>query len=492
MKTPLFSATIQTITRISLALFFVSLPVTSFPFLPPAIGGGAVVRPLLIYPLIVLMLVATIPRLFTSRLPRTFLTLLPFILVAGISSLFAFRFDIETTLGVSAVERLVRAYITLGLGVAIYLTVSLVLRSPDDLRFALRWLYTGFGLALLWGSLQAVYVIQFSNTYFQLLSRIQRYISIRRLFTTRISGMTYEPNWFAEQLSFLLIPWLLAAVLTGYSAFKWRWRGITVELILLIWSILVLPLTFSRAGLIVLVVVVFFGVIFLRPIRKGTNRKTSRSRVVFRRVVEATVIVVIVLSLTFTVGARNEFFSRIWNYWIDFPNPNLSGYFEYLGFGARIIYAETALRIYDAYPVFGVGIGNYAFFFEEMLPREPISVMPEVLRVITPGAGQSRLITSKNLYFRLLSETGLIGMAAFFAFIVAVASCALFLWLARDKQQKYLGTAGLLGLVAFVFSAFTFDSFALPNMWVVFGLITAAAWMFRQQSQENAPAELSH
>jgi hypothetical protein len=34
-------------------LFLVCLPVTSFPFFPPALGGGALVRPLSLYPLII-------------------------------------------------------------------------------------------------------------------------------------------------------------------------------------------------------------------------------------------------------------------------------------------------------------------------------------------------------------------------------------------------------------------------------------------------------
>jgi hypothetical protein len=34
--------------------------------------------------------------------------------------------------------------------------------------------------------------------------------------------------------------------------------------------------------------------------------------------------------------------------------------------------------------------------------------------------------------------------------------------------------------------ALTFDSFAIPNMWVVFGLITSAAWIYRRPL-ENMP-----
>jgi hypothetical protein len=377
-----------------------------------------------------------------------------------------------------------RAFITLGLGTAIYVTVSLVPRSLEDLRGSLRWMYAGFSLALLWGSLQAVYVIRFSSTYFQLLMEIQKYISIRKLFPTRISGPTYEPNWFAMQLSLLLVPWLLSAVLRGYSVFKWRWRWITVELILLFWSFLIIPITFSRAGLIVLIGVAFFGFTVFRT--RGnwlSSRVNTPSKLIFSRFLEAGVVVFGVIILAYLVGRNNEFFSRIWLYWSEFNNPTLSKYFDYLGFGARLIYGETALRIFNNFPVFGVGLGNYAFFFKEMLPDQPLAIMPEVLRLVTPGAGQSQLITSKNLYFRLLAETGLIGLATFLAFVVAILGCALYLWLSPNKELKYYGVSGLLGLLAFVLGAFSFDSFAIPNMWVVFGLITAA---MRMSSLDNS------
>ena len=97
-------------------------------------------------------------------------------------------------------------------------TTILLQRSWEDLEFSLRWLYVGFAIALAWGTLQSVYVIAYHPTYFSWMNRLQSLISIRKLFTTRISGMTYEPKWFAEQITFVLIPWLLGAVLSGRSS----------------------------------------------------------------------------------------------------------------------------------------------------------------------------------------------------------------------------------------------------------------------------------
>lgn len=469
--------------KLAWILFLIFLPVTSFPYFPPALGGGALVRPLSLFPLIVVILLGTLPRLFTRPLPKTLLALLPFVLVAIAGSLLAVLRGVEGTLGISVAERLARAWITLAIGAAIYLSVALVPDNLDDLRSTLRWLYAGFAAALAWGSLQAVYVVTFIPRFFRWIDRIQQHISIRHLFTNRISGMTYEPNWFAGQIGFLLLPWLLASVLTNYSVFPWRWRRLTVEWLLLGWAVLVLPFTFSRAGLVILVVLAFVSLVFLRPTGHPAKKAAARPRLRLWsvRLIEAGVAVSVFAGFVYFAGANNEFFSRIWSYWKEEKSFNLTNYFNYLGFGARFTYGEAALNTFQAYPAFGVGIGNYAFYFDEMLPDRPLAAMPEVLRLVTPENDRDRLITTKNLYFRLIAETGLMGTAAFMGFLAAILGCALYLWLSATREQKFWGSAGILGMVAFLLAAVSFDSFAIPNMWVVFGLITASAWAFIRQ-----------
>jgi hypothetical protein len=73
--------------------------------------------------------------------------------------------------------------------------------------------------------------------------------------------------------------------------------------------------------------------------------------------------------------------------------------------------------------------------------------------------------------------------------VVAILGCAIYLWLSKNKEQNYFGVAGLLGLLAFGLSAFSYDSFALPNMWVLFGLITAAMWMKRTPKMPTGNVE---
>jgi hypothetical protein len=481
-------AVLRRLSRPAWAAFLIALPVTSFPYFPPAFGGEALVRPLSLYPLLILVVISLLPRLFTRPVSRTAVTLLPFVLIAMASSALSLLQGIEPALGISIESRVLRGVITLLVGCAFYLTLAQLPDTLEDLRFSLRWIYIGCGIALLWGSIQALVLISHSRAGFELLSKIQTYISIRPLRPDRISGLTYEPHWYAEQIILLLVPWTLAAVLSNITVFRWRWRRLTIEMILLGWAILVLPFTYSRAGLANLLVLAFLTVLLFRPLPMDGNQPVTdpkrilRHPQIRRRLVEVILTLVVVALPIYLIGTQNLFFARIWDYWKQ-PNASVTGYLTYLGFDARVVYSQAAFRTYQAYPVLGVGLGNYAFYFEEMLPYRPIAEVPEVLTMITPEPGRDRLITAKNFYLRLMAETGIVGTAAFFAFLTAILGCAIYLWLDRRRQWQYWGMASLCGLLAFALAALTFDSFVIPNMWVVFGLITAATRVMIQSKE---------
>lgn len=463
------------ITKITWALLFITLPVTNFPYFPSGTGGKTLVRPLAIYPLFILVILFTIPHLLKRPLPRTFLPLFAFVIAATISSVAAFSTDLETLLGVTMISRFIRSLITVGLGLAFYITVSLLPESWDDLRFSLRWLYAGFILALFWGTMQIPYVIHYSHTYFKWINQLQSLVSTRKLFPTRISGLTYEPKWFAEQISFLLLPWLLGAVLTRNSIFRWRYKWLTIEWILLGWAAFVLVFTYSRTGLFILVVLALLSYVISRFYIHNKLAVTNRPpKGKGRRILEIATVLISLITIMFLVGSQNTYFSRLWRYWTEAKSRNRT-YFEYIAVQQRFVYWQTAYYTFESYPLLGVGLGNYAFYFDEMLPDRPWFLQKEIVRQITPTEGKDRLITPKHLYARLLAETGLLGTAMFTTYIFAIIGCILFLWFSHTLEQKYWGLSGLLAMVVFAILIFSYDSFALPNMWIVFGLITAAA-----------------
>jgi O-antigen ligase len=483
------------LTRLLWAILFLALPVTSFPYFPSGLGGRTLVRPLAIYPLLLLVILVTLPRLLRRPLPRTFLPLLAFFVAAMISSVAALPADLEAYRGVSLIDRFARNGITLILGAAFYFTIALLPQSWEDLRFSLRWLYAGFGLALAWGSLQIPYVLVYYAPYFNLINSMQRFVSARKLFSTRISGLTYEPKWFAEQICFLLLPWLLGAVITRRSVFNWRYKFITVEAVMLVWAAGVLVFTFSRTGLAILGVLIILGYLTYRsterpeapragaaaaPAKEALRLASPRKQRPFlRRAIEVLLLLSVFTTALVVVGSQNPYFSRLWRYWTEARRRNKT-YLEYIAFEQRFVYWQTAFQMFEDHPLFGVGLGNYAFYFDQTLPDRPWNNQVEIVRQITPGEGRDRLITPKNLFARLLAETGIIGAMLFLMYFLAVLGCILYLWLAPGKggfqpEARFWGISGLFAVVVFMVVIFSFDSFALPNMWVVFGLLTAAA-----------------
>lgn len=464
-------------------LFFVTLPVTSFPLFPGDVGGRTLVRPLSIYPLAVLLVLLTIPRLITRRLPRTFTPLIAFVLIALISSFFAFTSDLEAFRGVTPLSRLVRNLAALGIGLAFYFTTVLLHDTWVDLSRSLRWLYLGLGIALLWGTIQIPIVLFNPHGYYKLINSIQAFISTRKLFTTRISGMTFEPKWFAEQICFLLLPWLITSVLTDRSSFKYRWKRVTVEWVMLLWAVVVLLFTYSRSGMFILALLIIVAYFIYRS-RSHMNPKVQR-KTPQRRMLEIGTIVLVLLTTFVVVGSQNPYFSRLWRYWTEAKSRNRT-YLEFIAVEQRLVYWQTAQRIYDNAPWLGVGLGNYAFYFDDALPNLPWHTQREIVRQITPSEGRDRLITPKNLPARLIAETGVLGTGTFLVFLLSITGCALYLWYSPSKQQQFWGLASFLALIVFAFIIFSFDSFALPNMWIVFGLISTAAHL--PDPGENSPS----
>ncbi len=466
---------VNRLTSVIWAIFLVTLPVSSFPYFPRFFGQSALVRPLVLYPLVLLVLIALIPMMFTKRLPRTFLPFLIFILVASISTVLSFIRGINPPIDVSLHSRVLTTVITLIIGGLIYITVSIFPQNEKDLQHTLTWIYIGFSISLFWASLQIIYIFHFDQEYFNFLNKAQSYISIRKLFDKRISGMTYEPSWFAEQITFALMPLLFGSVLSNYSIFRWRYRRITVEMILLGWAALGLLFTYSRGGLVVFVCLLIFSLFI--AFQKNLRLRHKEPGYTLKVILITCLILVVLCLVIFVTAERNNYFSRLWSYWTDEESEGT--YFYYIAFSQRFAYWETAYRVFVDNPWLGVGLGNFTFYFDEYLP-DRLYRDPEIFRKLVPEEGRNQIVTVKNFLLRILTETGIFGFFTFLAFLVAITGCVIYLITSKEIAVQFWGKAGLLGLIAFFPVTFSVDSFAIPNMWVVFGLITASTRVFNR------------
>ena len=80
---------------------------------------------------------------------------------------------------------------------------------------------------------------------------------------------------------------------------------------------------------------------------------------------------------------------------------------------------------------------------------------------------------------------GIVGFGIFVVFLIVLGAMALFLWNSKDTEERFWGSGAIIGLVAFLGATFSFDSFAIPNPWILFGLITAAFNVYYQKMRNG-------
>ena len=121
----------------------------------------------------------------------------------------------------------------------------------------------------------------------------------------------------------------------------------------------------------------------------------------------------------------------------------------------------------------GVGLGASGFYIYQNLPEWSLTMVPEIARQLDPG---SRLYPNpKNLYVRLLAETGLIGLFLFLAFQFYLLGDILSLLRRKESWVRFAVTAGVFAWLAIALYNFTQDSFTTPNIWLVPGILVGLA-----------------
>ncbi|MGZ9222823.1 MAG: hypothetical protein ACXW4Q_12015, partial [Anaerolineales bacterium] len=112
--------------------------------------------------------------------------------------------------------------------------------------------------------------------------------------------------------------------------------------------------------------------------------------------------------------------------------------------------------------------------------------VPEIARQLNP---ENRLYPNpKNMYVRLLAETGLIGFFVFVAFQFSVLGDALRALQFKTTAARYLGVAGIFSWFAIAFYNVTQDSFATPNIWINFGILVGMAGFMLESSPSQRDA----
>jgi len=465
--------------RLLWGLALVTLPVTSFRYFP-FLGGETSVKPLALYPLAVLLpllLVRAVREQSRQAWNGAFIPLGLFLLAALAATAWGGLYAPLDLYSLSYWERALRAWVTLAVGLVFLLCALWMNHSEEDVRFTLKWLYIGLLLDFIWGLVQA------SAIYLRVPPKRtvdfwQELFSARGLVKSkRVSGLAFEPSWLANQMVMLYLPWLFAAVLKGCRISRHRW----VEPALLLMAVVLILFTFSRGG--IFLALLAGGLTFLltgraqmaagrdwllRPFKSPPVVPLHRLRDWALRAGVILLLAGILVGGGLFLSQRN-YFAQLWRSeersLIEYAIDNYAG--------ARLAHAWAALETFQARPWTGVGLGASGLYIYQNLPDWSKTTIPEIARQLSP---ENRVYPNpKNLYVRLLAETGLFGFWLFVIFYLFVLGKIQSVLLSRRGFAQFVGAAGLFTWLAVVLYGFTQDSFATPNIWLGFGILLGMA-----------------
>lgn len=444
-----------------------TLPVASFRYFP-FLGETTYVRPLALYPIALLLPLLAL-QLVRGRmsLPRAgaLVPLMAFVLFALTATGVGALLDPVPLRGQDYFGRAFRAWVTLIIGLSFFLSAVWMNRNEDDLRFTVKWILAGFVMTVLWSGIQALsfytpFLEKETVTHWQLAFSMRELVK-----TNRVSGMAYEPAWLAGQIATIYLPWLFASLLTRIRVTRFKW----LEIVLLGIALLLLLATYSRGGLLTAVFALVFT--FLIAGRRELRAAWTWFISGFQRGGSWLLRVGILgVALGALVGAglflgQKGYIARLFTSRAD----SLEEFVIQNSAGARAAYTFGALGAYEESPLAGVGLGASGFYIYDHMPDWAMTTVPDIARQFSP---ENRLYPNpKNMYVRLLAETGLVGLFMFVAFLFSLLGDSLLALKSNTPVLRYLGIAGLFSWLAIGMYNATQDSFATPNIWINLGIL---------------------
>ena len=449
------------------------LPFTSLPLASKVLRSEMVAAPSIIFLLILLILVFLFfPRnsLFNNKI---FLPLLVFGLFSLLSSLLSFFLPIPIQKNFLIEKNIIEGLITLAIGILFFFVTINLLRNEVIKSKTLKIIAFSFIPLSTWCFFQFIFG-QILHDYPEWMVALQKLFSTSGvLYKDRLTGFAYEPSWLAHQMNMFYIPIWISSSFTRKSSFRKFAGKLIVEDLFLLLAIVFLILSKSRVGLITFIFVVFyllfrFNNIFIKKVSILPSIANKR---ILIRLLPIVFFIVFLIFIFLGLFFFSQFDSRMENLFnIEFyKNRNIFSIANEFVFAERILYWQTGWQIFNDYPIFGVGLGNSGFFFEEYLPSFAWA-LDEPRHLIFQANYQGNI---KNLWFRLLAETGMIGFLSFFTWLILIYMVSSQL----DRSRKYLhsfwGLVGKIAIISLIIEGFSIDSFALPYYWILFGFVAS-------------------
>ncbi len=487
------------------AITLIGLPLTSFPAITNL--TGSTVAPFSAIPLVILAILWFLPYLLRrGDLPRETVPFILFtLLVIGLAA-YAFFVEEGTFRGKTLLGQTIRSFMPFAIGLAFFIMTSAWHKNGFMLRRTLQWINIGGFLIMAWAVAQAVVVMKFNWQYPPLMEAIKSALVTQSYMTNnvRLAGLTWEPSWFAHQLNMLYLPLWLASTYQRTTVFPRLWK-ISFENIFLVVGLGVFFLTSPRIGLVACMLMLFFLFIKLNlAIYRWIIRRLIPMWEAFRRSALLKISVGALLVILFVgiyagftgimlkvVSERDWRVGLILNATLSQEEiQRLSALNEnslfYIGirfaFLERTVYWMDGWRIFNDFPVLGVGLGNAGFYFLPHLPAVGWgSIEVRAIAYQNPG-----LPNIKSMWYRLLAETGIVGFSIFIVWLLVLWSSASKSLHIQNDTIRTVALAGQLALLAYIFEGFSVDTFGLPYLFMMAGLIASTGWIIRHPAANES------
>jgi O-antigen ligase len=465
--------TLRKISRFSWLALIALLPISSMPLVANLLGSDSVASPAILI-LMVLLVTWFLPRIISGGyFSNHILPLLLFCLVALVATALSLFYHVPAFKGINQFAPTISSVATLLIGFLFFITASSFLETREDVRLTVQVLNWSGLVMVIWALLQAFFWYGF-NHYPQWMFNFQGMLSARVLYRQRVNAFALEPSWLAHQLNMLYLPLWLACTFKKISFHRFRLWKFTFENLLLLGGAGALLLTLSRVGVAAFILVLLLMITVLHGrivtwlemlINRNTRGRLGRKAVSWLLILTY---FLIIFAVVFAFTRIDPRMANLFKFSFG-QDDSLLRFFNELKFGDRVIYWLTGWNIFNAYPLFGVGLGNAGYYFPKYLPAYGWSLV-EVENLLNRT---TILLNIKSLWLRLLAETGLVGFSLFIGWLVSLLPTLLGKIRSQCSSMSVFGWMGCFVLVALILEGFSIDSFAMPYWWVSLGLAVA-------------------
>lgn len=432
------------------AAFFMALD--NFPFM---FGGGY--KPLSLLFLVIYVLL-NLPFVFRIKLKKIEVMLFGILISAIIITLFlniifGYKFD-----------GLIDATSSLGAGIVIYIAFKLFAQkhANDERKFIklFVWMVRGYGLAVIIGVLQVIYIYVVHSA--SLYNIIHLFVN-RDAFAGagRVHFTFSEPSFISLHTNLLLLPSIIILKNKGYLTKSHKFIVFMFFLISL----------FSLSIRYFLDIFIFF-ILF--------SYFTTHKKLFVQRFVSFLFASILVVGLLNIIFIQNIFsinsvhYNRMSN---TIKNP--VSITEDVSFLIRSTYTKVGISSFLDRPFLGYGLGNFHYayvdhFFE--VDQEALAKSSELR-----GAVNNYSLSQYNMFTRMLSELGVIGIAL---------SLLTLYYLASSKGHNF----SKMMIILVVYSQLQFDSLAFIPLYFWIALLKtefiSGINIFKPSVKEIAPIRL--